>query len=499
MKDVLDIAHGVKLLLSHWRWWLLPALLALALAIYFQDPFAGEWDSLDYAVYALNSWFPSSMALGRMLFIFSNRAAYLLAHSLFGLQAPDAYLLFKYMVIAETPFAIVAMWALARELSGSSRTATLAALMLALSPFFIFLSGQAMTEIPSILIMCSALTIHLRGLRKRNTSLVILGAALLGLGVNVREGVGLFGVWLALGPLACGWKLRSRDLALTAAACAVFVLCALGPFAVWFGLNLGGYRDHWFGWLESARREAVLYPIELRNVRILFELFFITSPIALLLSPFALWTEWRERKLSPLLLIGAIGLLANLLLVTYYATIIHGRYFLTGLPALIPLVADYAMRTLDQQKLLKRPHGLADWPLCAAVMLVAAGGIFGFLQVWPGQHYMQRRSIELKAYRERLQYIPRDNAVVMSNGMTVAVNYWRGVGAGNWMVIGCGMGWPGNDKLVETVKSHHRQGRRVFVDADPRLWSRHERVTEALPPLERHFRFREITDTIYEI
>src|SRR3712207_7821553 len=59
---------------------------------------------------------------------------------------------------------------------------------------------SAMTEIPSILLLCAALTIHVRALRRRRMGGVLLGAALLGLGVNLREGVGLFGLWLVLAP-----------------------------------------------------------------------------------------------------------------------------------------------------------------------------------------------------------------------------------------------------------------------------------------------------------
>ena len=87
----------------------------------------------------------------------------------------------------------------------------------------------------------------------------------------------------------------------------------------------------------------------------------------------------------------------------------------------------------------------------------------------------------------------------MANGMTVAVTYWSAVGAGKWMVIGCGMGWPGNDKLVETIRHNLEQGRRVFIDADPKLWGRLERVTQALPPLEDHFRFSHVIEEVYEI
>src|SRR5918993_1363010 len=133
-------------LFSQWRWWLPVALLSLALSFTFQDPFAGDWDALDYTVLAVNGWEPSSMLLGRMLYIFTNRAAFLITHALFGLPAEKAYLLFKYMVIAQAPLATTALWALARELSGSARAATVAALMLALSPYYVVYGGRALVR-----------------------------------------------------------------------------------------------------------------------------------------------------------------------------------------------------------------------------------------------------------------------------------------------------------------------------------------------------------------
>src|SRR5205823_1309391 len=95
-----------------WAWWIAPAMVALLLALLFIDPFLGDWDALDYTLASINGR-PSSMALGRTLFIFTNHAAYRLAHSVFGLSIDNAYLLFKYMIVAESPLAVIACWTLA--------------------------------------------------------------------------------------------------------------------------------------------------------------------------------------------------------------------------------------------------------------------------------------------------------------------------------------------------------------------------------------------------
>src|SRR2546423_6989768 len=99
-----------------WRCWLPIALLAFLLALLFRDPFAGDWDALDYTVLAVRGT-PSSMLFGRALFIYTNHYAYTLAHALFGLRPERAYLLFKYMVVCESPLAVISLWALTRRLT----------------------------------------------------------------------------------------------------------------------------------------------------------------------------------------------------------------------------------------------------------------------------------------------------------------------------------------------------------------------------------------------
>src|SRR5258708_17382270 len=113
-------------LLSAWRWWLPPAAVALVFILVFVDPFIGDWDALEYTLSALHG-VPSSMAMGRSLFIFFNHALYVIAHAVFHLQPQQAYLLFKYAVVAQGPPAVIACWMLTRDVSGSNFAATLAA------------------------------------------------------------------------------------------------------------------------------------------------------------------------------------------------------------------------------------------------------------------------------------------------------------------------------------------------------------------------------------
>ena len=56
--------------------------------------------------------YPSSMALGRNLFIFSNHFLFVVARDLFHVQPQNAYLIFKYAVVAQAPGIVMAEWSI---------------------------------------------------------------------------------------------------------------------------------------------------------------------------------------------------------------------------------------------------------------------------------------------------------------------------------------------------------------------------------------------------
>lgn len=475
-----------------WFWWVPPALISIALTLYYTDPFIGDWDGIDYTILSL-AGYPSSMALGRNLFIFGNHALYQVFHALLNVPPENAYLIFKYAVVAQVPLAVVACWILARDVSGSLYSATLAALFVVFSPIFILYGGQVMTDVPSVLLLAAALIIHLRGIQQRRTSLLLIAAALLGLGVNLRETMGFYVVWLALAPFALGWRLQRRELRIVGLSLVMFLLLALGWFGYWF-LTDPHYRTIWFGWRESMRQESARHPVSTSNVLPYVMYFFISAPLVFLALPFAAIREWRQRKLSPLLLLGMMGLLADLLLFLNYSTTINWRYFLTGLPALAPLAADHLIHMLAR---LFGSVRLA-FASCAAV-LVALAIVFGVLIRPVSQEFIERRAMS-KQYRQQLVNVPRD-AVMISGSQTIAVTYWKAIGAGEWETIGTGGGWPG-DNLVPIIEEHLQQGRRVFIDTDPRWWlpcgwQRHE--IPVIVDLEKRFRFNRLTETIYEL
>lgn len=479
-------------MLSAWRWWLAPAALALVLILVFVDPFIGDWDALEYTLSALRGY-PSSMALGRSLFIFFNHELYVIAHAVFHLQPQHAYLLFKYSVVAQGALAVIAGWILTRDLTASKYAATIAALLVTFSPVFVLYSGQVMTDVPALLLTTLALIVHLRGLRQRRVWLVIVGAAPLGAGVNLRETVGFYAPWLVFAPFVCGWRPNRKGILLVVLSCVVFVVFAGSGFAYWF-LSDPSYRAAWYGWRESMRVESALHPPGIRNVWPWLLFFLATSPLVLLTLPIAFVWEWRRRKLSPILLLAAVGLFANLLLLLNYSTAIGWRYLSTGLPALVPLCSIYLFRSLSRRLGTERRAFIN-----AAAAIALIGVAFG-VYLWPLRSATMEVRAAAKEYDKELMKVPRD-AVMISGAQTVAVIYWRGIGAGEWDVIGPGAGWP-QGRLESTVADYLKSGRRVFLDADPRWWQPcgwHVAEVDELAKLEPRFHFRKVTSTIYEV
>lgn len=479
-------------LLRSFPYWLPPALLALGLTLLYLNPFIGDWDALEYTVHSVRGK-PSPMALGRSVFTLFNHGLYTIAHKLFGVGPEHAYLIFKYVVVAAVPLAIILCWVLARDLTGSIYSATIAASLIGLSPILVLYGGQVMTEVPSVLVWAAAMVVHLRGVRRRSVWLMLAGAALLGLGVNLRETVGLFMPWLVVAPFVAGWKLNFRSMRIVGGSLLIFFAFAFGIFLLWFVFD-PAYRGEWYIWRNSMLSESARHPVGLASLKPFFLYFFLSAPLVLAGLPFAFRRELRERGWSLLLTAASVGLLANAMLFLNYSTTINWRYFLTGLPAIAPLVGDYFWRA--QTETWRSPRR-GFFGAVAGVLLVAA--LMGLLFHQKNREYANRLA-QAKDYDASLKQIPRD-AVVIAGAQTVAVIYRRGIGGGEWDHIGVGAGWPAG-KLTSKIDEHLRSGRRVFLDADPRWWlpcSWHAAEIPELAGIEKHFHFRRIAPTIFEI
>lgn len=489
---MLSIRDSRRKFLNDYFYWLPPALVALILTLIYLNPFIGDWDALDYTIFSLHAR-PSSMALGRSLFTLFNFALYQVAHLFAGVRPERAYLLFKFTVVIETPLAVIACWVLARDLSGSARSATLAALMIACSPILVIYGGQVMTEIPSVLFTAIALTVHLRGIQQRRLTLLLVGAAWLGLGVNLRETVGLYAIWLVFAPFVGGYKFKFGAIAGVASSLLIFLIVALGPFAIWYGTS-PVFRLDWHTWLSSMQDEAKRHPISAANLKPFLIYFFMCAPLVTVVLPFAAWKEWRERGFTLSLLAASVGVFATVMLFFNYSTTINWRYFLTGLPAMAPLAGDFYAR-IQARRFASERRGLIS-----AIVGVAFIGALMIVLVPPAGNEYFNRLAQAKTYDARLKLIPRD-AVVIAGAQTVAVQYWRGIGLGEWDWIGVGAGWPAG-QLESKIDEHLKAGRRVFLDADPRWWlpcEWHLVEVRELAQIETDFHFKQIAPTVYEI
>jgi len=242
------------------------------------------------------------------------------------------------------------------------------------------------------------------------------------------------------------------------------------------------------------RAESALHPVSIRTVWPWFAFFLATSPLVLLTLPFALVAEWRRRKLSLLFLLAAVGLFANLLLLLNYSTAIGWRYLSTGMPALVPVTSYYMVKWLTT-KFGNQRRGFIT--VTTAISLIAIlSGVF----LWSMRSSQVKVRTAAKDYDRELKSVP-SNAVMISGAQTVAVIYWRGVGAGDWDVIGPGAGWPG-PQTASVITSYLNQGRRVFIDTNPLWWQPcgwHVSEIEELARLETRFHFHQVAANIYEV
>jgi len=164
------------------------------------------------------------------------------------------------------------------------------------------------------------------------------------------------------------------------------------------------------------------------------------------------------------------------------------------LPALGPLTSNYLVKSLTARL------GTERRALIVSATVIALIAVLFGAYLWPFRSGAMTIRAVAKEYDHHLELLPRD-AVIIAGAQTVAIKYWRGLGAGQWDVIGPGSGWPGS-QLGSVIENYLTSGRRVFLDADPRWWQPcgwHVREIEELAAIESRFHFRGVTPVIYEI
>jgi hypothetical protein len=429
---------------------------------------------------------PTSLGLGRAIFLGYNSILWETAHHWLGLAPEKAYLSLRYGVIAQAGAAIIGVYALCKELTASRLAAFFGALIVALSPYYIMYSGRAMSEIPGLLALAWSLWFMAQSLRTGRTGRFLAAAALLGLSANIRE----FGVfYLPFIPIAARiyrgrWKTGLVAVILAGA-------CAFAGMVFW---RL--YDDlYWTGvvkWYLLSAAERKVHPVTSANLRFFVDYAFNCSVIIAVITPLALVRLWPERRLRALAALGFVGLVANLALLANHDLAVNPRYLMTGMIGLAA-ACGWCLAALIKRRRL--------WaaPLLLGLIVLTKGSYNHMAKELYDQQWSARAA---RDYVAKIADLPWNSAFIVGS-RTPLVNFLAGVKARPyWLTITPGAPWP-DDRLGEAIQDFFYAGRNVYVDFDPELWQTgaREKSREAagLEMIKRDYRLEHIHDYFYRI
>jgi hypothetical protein len=289
-----------------------------------QDPFISDWDGFDYTVHIVQHK-PSTLGLGRALFLGYNSGLWELAHTWAGLSPEKAYLALRYGVIAQAGAGVIGVYALCKELTASRLASFFGALIVSLSPYYIIYSGRAMSEVPGLLALSWSLWWMARSLRTGKTGRFLAAAALLGLSANIREFAVFYFPFIPVAARIYRGRWRTGFVALLLA-----VACAFVGMIFW---KL--YDDLYWGevvkWYRLSAAERRIHPVTSANLWFFADYAFNCSVVVLVITPLAVVWLWSRPRLRALAALGLLGLAANLALLANHDLAVNPRYLLTGL------------------------------------------------------------------------------------------------------------------------------------------------------------------------
>ena len=450
-----------------------------------QDPFISDWDGFDYTVHVAQHE-PSTLGLGRALFLGYNSVLWEMAHHWFGLPPEKAYLALRYGVIAQAGAGVVGVYALCKELTATRLAAFFGALIVSLSPYYIIYSGRAMSEIPGLLALSWSLWWTARSLRTGKTGQFLTAAALVGLSANIRE----FAVfYLPFIPLAARiYRGRWRT------GCVAFVLASGGAFAgmIFWTLYDDLYWDSVVTWYRLSAAERRVHPVTSANLRFFADYAFNCSVIISVITPLALVWLWSRPRLRALAALGLVGLAANLSLLANHDLAVNPRYLMTGLVGLA------AACGWCLAELIKRYRFWAT-PLVVGLIVLTKGS-YNHMSKELYDHQWGARAA--RDYVAKITDLPWNSAFIVGS-RTPLIHFLAGVKARPyWLTIAPGSGWP-DDKLGEAIQDFFYAGRKVYVDFDPELWQKgareKSREAEGLEMIKREYRLEHVRDSFYRI
>ena len=466
--------------------WLPLACISWQLAWTYQDEFISDWDGFDYTTYTVQH-LPSALGLGRSLFLGYNYLLWELARRWFAVPPEHAYLVLRYGVIAQAGPVIVGMYALCKELTGSRFAATLGALLVAASPYFIIYSGRSMSEIPGYLALGWSLWWMLRSLRRGQTAGFLLAAALVGLSANIREFAVFYLPFIPIAARVYGssWRLGLLGFAIAA-------LCAFGGMIFWAWYDTDNYIRAVVNWWGLSTQERKMNPVTGINLRFFVDYAFNCSAVVAIATPLALIWLWAQRTLPALLWLGIFGLLADAVLIANHDLSVNPRYMLTGLFGLAP-VCGWCIAELS------RRHRARALPLVLGLVVLTKGSYNHMARELYGQQWSARAA---RSYVARIENLPW-NAGFIVGARTPLVHFLAGVGARPyWLTISPGAGWP-DENLDQAIQDFFYAGRLVYVDFDPDLWQTGARETsreaDDLARIKERYKLEHIRESFYRI
>ncbi|MFN0121172.1 MAG: glycosyltransferase family 39 protein [Blastocatellia bacterium] len=463
-------------------------LMTWGLAWAVNDPFFADWDSYDYTAAVIQGT-PSSLGLGRALFLAGNRGLWLCAHELFNLAPEQAYSVIKYGVIAQSGFATLGCYALFREVTAKGKAALWATLLVALSPLYVVYSGRGMTEIPGLLMFSWSLWWVLRSLRLGKATTYLFAAFLFGLSANVREFAVFYLPVVGVAGWLYGFRWKRPLLATVVAICGVLA----GP--VWWAI---AWPEYYLpavrAWYELSARERAHFPVTWRNGQVLVTYAALCSPVIFSLFPTVccdfLQGMRRERQRLLMGLLATFGFLSAMTLLVNHDLSVNPRYLLTSLPGLAPICGLW----MAEQKTINRRE---IWALSVVLFLTSLTHMWIWLEKeqWP-QAYATR------AYPERLGLL-NDNAVFIVGRRTPLIDFYQKTGVRpRWQTIPFGAGWP-DEQLEPAIDGYLQAGRTIYVDFAEPLWERalreHSREAKGLGQIRRQYQLLNVSDTMYQI
>jgi hypothetical protein len=429
---------------------------------------------------------PTTLGLGRALFLGYNSILWEMAHHWLGLAPEKAYLALRYGVIAQAGAAIIGVYALCKELTASRLAAFFGALIVSLSPYYIIYSGRAMSEIPGLLALAWSLWFMAQSLRTGRTGRFLAAAALVGLSANIRE----FGVfYLPFIPIAARIYRGRWKTGLVAVILAV--ACAFAGMIFW---RL--YDDlYWTGvikWYRLSAAERKVHPVTIANLRFFADYAFNCSVIIAVITPLALVRLWSERRLRALAALGFVGLVANLALLANHDLAVNPRYLMTGMIGLAAVCGWYLAELIKRRRLWAAP-------LLLGLIVLTKGSYNHMAKELYDQQWSARAA---RDYVAKIADLPWNSAFIVGS-RTPLVNFLAGVKARPyWLTITPGAPWP-DDRLGEAIQDFFYAGRNVYVDFDPELWQTgaREKSREAagLEMIKRDYRLEHIHDYFYRI